>query len=47
MNNLCAQETAERLAHDGFAALRHRVAPANDGGLSLGQLTVGAPTMGA
>jgi hydrogenase maturation protein HypF len=42
MNALLTCETATRLTADGFRVFRHRLVPANDGGLSLGQLAVAA-----
>lgn len=45
LNAILAQEVPERLAADGFRVYRHRLVPAGDGGLSLGQLAVAAATM--
>jgi hydrogenase maturation protein HypF len=42
MNALLLCETEHALNTAGFLALRHRTVPANDGGLSLGQLAVAA-----
>ncbi len=42
MNVLLARESTARLATEGFEVFRHRLVPPNDGGLSLGQLAVGA-----
>jgi hydrogenase maturation protein HypF len=41
-NAILTAEIAERLAADGFRVHVHRTVPANDGGLSLGQLAVAA-----
>ena len=41
-NALLTAEVGARLTSDGFRAYRHRLAPPNDGGLSLGQLAVAA-----
>jgi hydrogenase maturation protein HypF len=40
LNTILAEETAARLTQDGFEVYRHRQVPANDGGLSLGQVAV-------
>jgi hydrogenase maturation protein HypF len=42
MNELLLRETLRTLRHEGFSVFRHRRVPANDGGLSLGQLAVAA-----
>jgi hydrogenase maturation protein HypF len=42
MNALLSLEAADRLSGEGFTVYRHRLVPANDGGLSLGQLAVAA-----
>ncbi len=42
MNALLTTEVAQRLSANGFAVYRHRVVPANDGGLALGQLAIAA-----
>lgn len=41
-NALLEEECARLLTGDGFAVLRHREVPPNDGGLALGQLVVAA-----
>ena len=41
-NAILSEESAERLARDGFRVYRHHHVPPNDGGLSLGQLAVAA-----
>lgn len=42
LNAILTSEVDTRLALDGFRVYRHRLVPPNDGGLSLGQLAVGA-----
>jgi hydrogenase maturation protein HypF len=42
MNELLTREAESRLAEAAFTVHRHRRVPANDGGLSLGQLAVAA-----
>lgn len=42
-NALLTQLCARRLGAAGFRVLVHRVVPANDGGLALGQIMVGSP----
>lgn len=42
MNALLVTELVERLTNDGFDVYRHQSVPANDGGLSLGQLAIAA-----
>lgn len=42
MNALLCSETESLLSADGFEVYLHRRVPANDGGLSLGQLAVAA-----
>jgi hydrogenase maturation protein HypF len=42
MNALLVEEVTARLTGAGFKVLRHRTVPANDGGLALGQLAIGA-----
>lgn len=42
MNVLLLQEVRDRLGRDGFRVYSHRLAPPNDGGLSLGQLAIAA-----
>jgi hydrogenase maturation protein HypF len=41
-NRLLSERAMSRLAAAGFEVLVHRQVPANDGGLSLGQITVAA-----
>jgi hydrogenase maturation protein HypF len=45
MNVLLTVEATRRLEMDGFRVYRHRLVPANDGGLSLGQLCVVAASI--
>jgi hydrogenase maturation protein HypF len=45
MNALLSSEVAARLTSDGFRVHRHRLVPANDGGLALGQLAVAAAAL--
>jgi len=40
MNALLTKEADARLSENGFSVFHHRRVPANDGGLSLGQLAV-------
>jgi hydrogenase maturation protein HypF len=42
MNALLLRESVDRLRKERFKVFRHRLVPPNDGGLSLGQLAVGA-----
>src|SRR5262249_46830116 len=42
LNALLTREVSARLAVAGFQVYRHRLVPANDGGLSLGQLAIAA-----
>jgi hydrogenase maturation protein HypF len=44
-NRLLTLRATELLEADGFEVLRHRQVPANDGGLSLGQIAVAAAQM--
>ncbi len=41
-NALLTELATSRLVDEGFAVLTHRVVPANDGGIALGQLAVAA-----
>jgi len=45
MNALVATESAARLSADGFRVYRHVLVPPNDGGISLGQLAIGAAAL--
>jgi hydrogenase maturation protein HypF len=47
MNALLSCETENRLNAAGFLTLRHHAVPANDGGLSLGQMAVAAGQLNA
>jgi hydrogenase maturation protein HypF len=47
MNTLLLSESAVQLESAGFRVLRHRLVPANDGGLSLGQLAIAAAHLDA
>jgi hydrogenase maturation protein HypF len=42
LNVLLTTLCAERLRHDGFRVLRHRLVPPSDAGLALGQLVIAA-----
>lgn len=41
-NRLLLERLTRALSHDGFAVLQHRQVPANDGGVSYGQILVAA-----
>ena len=45
LNALLTRETNAALSDRGFRVFRHRLAPPNDGGLSLGQLAVAAAAL--
>ena len=45
MNALLTREVNDALCQNGFHVYRHRQAPPNDGGLSLGQLAIAAATL--
>jgi hydrogenase maturation protein HypF len=45
VNRVLLAVTSEALARRGLEVLTHRRVPANDGGLSLGQVAVGARTL--
>ncbi len=47
MNALVSTESAARLAAEGFRVYRHVLVPPNDGGISLGQLAIGAAAVAA
>ncbi|MBP3691587.1 MAG: hypothetical protein J6I74_09685, partial [Schwartzia sp.] len=44
-NTLLLRLVEKKLCKDGFEVLRHRLIPANDGGLSLGQAVCAAARM--
>lgn len=46
MNALLTSESVERLTEQGFTVFTQRTVPANDGGLSLGQLMIAAQSQG-
>jgi hydrogenase maturation protein HypF len=46
-NALLSSQVAARLINDGFGVYRHHRVPPNDGGLSLGQLAIGAALVNA
>ncbi len=46
MNAILSTETPARLAAEGFDVFCHQQVPANDGGISLGQLAVAAAVLG-
>ena len=46
MNALLLGEATGRLKEAGFRVYRHRVVPANDGGIALGQIAVAARRLG-
>jgi hydrogenase maturation protein HypF len=45
MNALLTAETTQRLVQDGFEVYSQQLVPANDGGLSLGQLAIAAASV--
>jgi hydrogenase maturation protein HypF len=45
MNALLLQGAFNKLQNEGFEVLCHKLVPANDGGISLGQLAVGVATL--
>jgi hypothetical protein len=45
MNALVSSESAVRLSAEGFRVYRHILVPPNDGGISLGQLAIGAAAL--
>jgi hydrogenase maturation protein HypF len=45
MNALLTSEARAQLSADGFTVYCHEQTPANDGGLSLGQLAIAAATL--
>lgn len=47
MNAILSSECMERLTAGGFRVYRHRLVPANDGGLSLGQIAIAASKLEA
>jgi hydrogenase maturation protein HypF len=47
MNALVSTESAARLSAEGFRVYRHVLVPPNDGGISLGQLAIGAAALAA
>jgi hydrogenase maturation protein HypF len=46
-NALLTREASAKLREDGFRVYRHRLVPPNDGGLSLGQVAIGAALLNA
>ncbi len=42
-NSLLLRLTSQALRRDGFAVLRPRLLPPNDGGLAIGQFVIGSP----
>ena len=45
VNRLLLAQTSRELHDRGLSVLTHRVVPANDGGLALGQVAVGMATL--